>query len=79
MKKNRTESFTVKALTMETPRWAKTMFRATFLITSAVTVFVAGTNLISEDIKFEVMLLLKALDVVIYGFSKMFGIEREEK
>ncbi|KOS06990.1 hypothetical protein AM493_13835 [Flavobacterium akiainvivens] len=72
-------AFTAKALKSTTPPWANTMFRATFIITSAITIFIAGTNLFSESIKYELMLGLKALDAVIYGLSKMFGIEITEE
>lgn len=78
MATTKTHAFTAKALQSETPMWAKNMFRVTFVLTSAVTIFIAGTNLFSEEVKYELMLGLKALDAVIYGLSKMFGIEKEE-
>lgn len=68
-------AFSKKALTSTTPVWAKNMFRITFILTSAITIFIAGTNLFSESTKYELMLGLKALDAVIYGLSKMFGVE----
>ena len=71
--------FSPKALVLETPRWAKVMFRIVFLLTTAFTIFVMGTNLIREDLKFELMLAVKSLDVIIYGVSKMFGIEVEKE
>ena len=70
--------FSTKSIALETPRWAKIMFRIVFLITTAFTLFIAGTNLINENVKFELMLAVKSLDVVIYGVSKMFGIEKEQ-
>jgi hypothetical protein len=74
-----THAFTAKALKATTPAWAKNMFRITFIVTSAFTIFLAGTNLFSEGVKYELMLGLKALDAVIYGLSKMFGIEIREE
>lgn len=74
----KTNNFTAKSLVLETPRWAKVMFRIVFLLTTAFTLFVAGTTLIDDNVKFEVMLAVKSLDVMIYGISKMFGIEKEE-
>lgn len=71
----KTHAFSKKALENRTPTWAKNMFRITFVLTSAVTLFIAGSNLFSEDIKYELMLGLKALDALIYGLSKMFGVE----
>jgi hypothetical protein len=79
MRAKKTHAFTAKALQAETPRWAKNMFRLTFIVTSAFTIFIAGTNLFSEATKYELMLGLKALDAIIYGFSKMFGIEITEE
>lgn len=75
----KTHAFTAKALNTPTPTWAKNMFRITFVVTSALTLFMAGTNLIEESIKYELILGLKTLDALIYGLSKMFGVEREEK
>lgn len=75
--KKTTHAFTAKALTSPTPTWAKNMFRITFILTSAVTIFVAGSNMIEENLKYELMLGIKSLDAVIYGLSKMFGVERE--
>lgn len=70
--------FSTKSIVLETPRWAKIMFRIVFLLTTAFTLFIAGTNLIQENVKFELMLAVKSLDVLIYGISKMFGIEKEQ-
>lgn len=71
----KTHAFTVKALETPTPNWAKNMFRATFIITGAITIFIAGTNIVDEGIKYELMLGIKSLDAVVWGFSKMFGVE----
>jgi len=70
--------FSTKAIVLETPRWAKIMFRIVFLITTALTLFIMGTTLMEENAKYELMLAVKSLDVLIYGISKMFGIEKEE-
>lgn len=74
----KTHAFSKKALINRTPTWAKNMFRITVLLTTAAAVFVAGTNLVSEDIKYEFTLGLKALDVIIYGISEMIGVETKE-
>ena len=70
--------FSFNSIPLETPRWAKVMFRIVFLLTTSLTLFIAGTNLIQENVKFELMLAVKSLDVMIYGISKMFGIEKEQ-
>lgn len=68
-------TFGAGAITKKTPSWANWMFRITFIITSAITIFIIGTNLFEENIKYEIMLALKAIDAAIYGFSRLFGIE----
>lgn len=72
------QKFSTTSLVLETPKWAKIMFRIVFLLTTALTLFIAGTTLIDENIKYELMLAVKSLDVIIYGVSKMFGIEVEK-
>ncbi|MGQ2984013.1 hypothetical protein [Flavobacterium sp.] len=72
-------AFSKKAFANTTPLWAKNMFRVTFVLTSAITIFIAGTNLFAEEIKYELMLGIKSLDAIIYGLSKMFGVEIQEE
>jgi hypothetical protein len=68
-------AFGPKQIKTESPMWAKWMFRATMLITTALSVWVAGTGLLSDQAKFEAILALKCIDPVIFGISKMFGVE----
>lgn len=77
--KKKTYAFSAKALTSATPMWARNMFRITFAVTSALSIFMAATNLIAENYKFEVLLGLKSLDALIYALSKMFGVDPPEK
>jgi hypothetical protein len=72
-------AFSKMAFKTQTPAWAKNMFRITFILTSAIAIFLAGTNLFSESIKYEAMLALKTLDAIIFGFSKMFGVEIKDE
>jgi hypothetical protein len=65
---------TQEAIVAQSPAWAKWLFRCVAIITTVVVFYVAGTNLITENHKVEVMLGLKALDMLTLGFSKMFGI-----
>ena len=76
--KTKTHAFTAKAIMADTPKWAKNMFRITFFLTKAVVAFIAGTNLIDESVKYEISLGLQSLDVIVFGLSKMFGVEKEE-
>ena len=66
------------AVSSPTPLWAKWLFRSVFIITSAITLVVAGTQLISEAYKFETLLILKGIDALALGFSKMFGVVEKD-
>lgn len=72
-------AFSKKALTTETPSWAKWMFRITFIITTAFVGWVAATNVFDQETKYEITLALKLLvDPIVYGLSKLFGVEPKE-
>jgi|GEM_PF-1977834 len=66
------------AVSAPTPVWASWLFRSVFILTSAVTIWIAGTELISKGAKVEWMLLLKMADALAFGFSKLFGIVPNE-
>lgn len=66
------------AINSVTPTWAKWIFRATLILTSVLSFWIASTGLISEPIKLEIVLALKGLDLLTFGFSKMFGITLDE-
>lgn len=72
------ETKTVISFTKKTPEWAKWMFRVVFFITSFLTVWVYGTELISKSWKLEIMLILKSLDFSIYFISKGFGVSTKK-
>lgn len=69
---------TFGAINAATPSWAKWLFRGTIILTSVVAFWIAGTSLVSEANKLEVVLALKALDLLSFGFSKLFGITIDE-
>lgn len=63
-----------------TPSWAKWFFRIVFLFNKIIMAYIAATNLISPEAKYEITLFLTlVIDPLAYGFSKMFGITIEEK
>jgi hypothetical protein len=64
-------------LVNKTPLWAKWMFRITFIVTTALAFWMAATKLVPENIKFEVLLGFKSFDMLVWGFSKLFGVEGE--
>lgn len=64
----------------QTPSFARWIFRGTLAITTIATFYIAGTSLIPDkEIKMEVMLILKTLDVAVYTISKMFGVKVDKK
>jgi hypothetical protein len=70
--------FGTEQVAKQTPMWAKWMFRSTLLLTTAIAMYVAGTTLIGQTAKLEIVLLLKCIDPLMLGFSKMFGVEIEK-
>lgn len=67
---------TVISFTKPTPQWSKNMFRIVFALTTGITAYVAATNLLPQEAKYELTLVLKLLvDPLVFGISKMFGID----
>jgi|GEM_PF-6380865 len=73
--KAKTYAFSVKALNSTTPKWAKNMFRITLLLTSVASFIVVSDEIIPAETGERVLLYLRAFDILIYGLSKMFGVE----
>ena len=73
------EFATKEALQSRTPQGAKNAFRITFVITSAITIFLVGTQVIDEHVKFELMLGIKSIDALVLGVSKLFGVTEENE
>lgn len=57
-----------------TPQWAKNVINITTRVTAAFAIFLAATNLIGEEWKFEILLGLKALDFLVVEIGKLFGL-----
>jgi len=72
--------FGLDQLTNQTPKWAKWMFRVVFAVTTALTAWIAATNLFPQSTKYEITLALKLLiDPVVYALSKMFGVSVKDE
>lgn len=69
---------TVFSLHRPTPLWATWVFRSVFNLSTGIAIFVAATKLIPDDNKFEIMLGIKAMDYIAWGFAKMLGVKKEE-
>lgn len=72
-------TFGLKAIKKETPKWAKYMFRIVLLLNASITAYLGATNLIPMETKFEITVLLNSfVTPLVFGLSKMFGVEVEE-
>jgi len=54
------------AIKGKTPAWLTTVFRATIVLTTVASFWVNGTTLIKEDMKSEVILALKSVDMLVW-------------
>jgi hypothetical protein len=72
-------TFGIKGLENRTPTMAKNAFRITLLLTSIATFIIAGDAQINPELAVRIGVYLKALDLLVFGISKMFGVEVEEK
>lgn len=74
------QSFGLNQVSSTTPLWAKWFFRIVFLLTKVVVAYIAATNLINPELKYEITLILTlVIDPLAFGFSKMFGVNSEEE
>lgn len=72
-------NFGVNQLNQSTPVWALWMFRIVFLVTKIVVGYIAATNLLSPEAKYEVTLFLTlVVDPLAFGLSKLFGVTVEK-
>jgi len=67
------------AITATTPQWAKWAFRGTLIVTSVATFIIAGDNAIKPELALRIGVYLKALDLLAFGFSKMFGVKLDDE
>lgn len=67
------------AIDAPTPKWATYSFRTIIIFTTVLMGIVAGTGLIDEGWKVEIISILKGVDMLAWSLSRMLGvvIERE--
>lgn len=75
----KTQFATGAAIQGKTPVWLTYAFRTTIIITTAITIWLAGTKLVPDAHKFEITMALKALDFLIWGIGRMTGVVKEEE
>jgi len=69
---------TVLSITKPTPKWMTWVFRIVFNLTMGIGIWMAGTNLIPEEYKFEALLAMKGLDYLIWGIGRGFGVDKSK-
>jgi hypothetical protein len=71
--------FGVKAIKLETPNWAKWVFRTVFILSTAATFLISNDPNISSAFKISAGVWLQTIEFVIFGLSKMCGIPLEDE
>lgn len=61
-----------------TPMWMTWAFRVSIVLTTAFSLWVSGTQLVSEPNKVEIMLMLKVFDAAVWGIGKLFGLKKDD-
>lgn len=74
-------AFGLKQINKKTPRWAIWLFRIVFLLTTIATFIIASEpeSVITNELKVRIGIYLKALDMLVFGLSKMVGVEVKEE
>ena len=74
----KTQFATGAAIQGKTPLWLTYAFRTTIILTTAITIWIGATKMIPDGSKFEIALVLKAIDFVVWGLGRMTGIVKDE-
>jgi len=69
---------TVISIQSPTPMWATWVFRITFILTTAATMVIAADPTIPDGVKVRIGAYLKGLDFVIWGISRMLGVQIDQ-
>lgn len=70
--------FGISQINNHTPKWVKLAFGILIILTSAATFLIASTTQIPNETKVELTVYIKTFEIIIFGISKLFGIEKEE-
>lgn len=70
---------TFGAINAPKPLWATWLFRSVAILTTVASFWVGSTTLITEASKIETILALKSLDMLVLGFSNLFGVTETNK
>lgn len=71
--------FGVSQIQRPTPLWAKYTFRIVFLLLSVAVFMVSDYPGINESLKLLLLKWFSGINMLVWGLSKMFGVEENEK
>jgi len=74
----RTQFGTIEAIVSKTPMWAKITFGIVTVLTTVASFIIAGDPKIDNDTKVQIMNYLKGADLIVFGISKMFGVQHDD-
>lgn len=69
---------TVISISSPTPKAATWVFRIVYNLVKAVTIWIAATQLVPENVKVETMLILSCSDWVVWGIARGLGIKKTD-
>ena len=69
--------FGLGQLTNDTPVWVKNTLKLTIVVTSVLAIWISSTKLIISTSKEEIQSALAALDLLVLGVSRFFGVEQK--
>lgn len=67
--------FSIKSVNRPTPYWATVVFRVVFILTGVATFVIAADPSINTDLSFRIGIYLKGLDMVVWGITRMIGVD----
>jgi hypothetical protein len=69
-----------KGLTRKTPQWANITFYVLFGLLTSISLWVYSTNLVSENVKPEIQLIITIVTPFFYGLKKaLWQAEKEDE
>jgi len=66
---------TVVSLNKPTPAWATTVFRVIFILTGVAAFIIVGSTMFDNDMKVEIVLWLKGVDMAVWAITRFLGVE----
>lgn len=69
---------TVLSFQLPTPKWATIIFRTEFILNKALMFWMSGTSIIPPEKVKEYILILGAVDLVVWFFGRSIGIKKDD-